>query len=90
MAARSLASGTISFGLGSVPVKFYTAAPSKSVSFNLLHAKDHTRLCQRYRCNGCNEVVARGAMVKGVEYAKDPYAIHIGLDLEAVEEQNAN
>ena len=40
MAARPVAAGSISFGLVSIPVKLYTATRPKSVSFNLLHAKD--------------------------------------------------
>jgi len=86
MAARSIASGTISFGLVSVPVKLYSATRSKSVSFNLLHEKDNARLRQQYVCNGCNEVVPRDAMVKGFEYAKDQYAIVTEQDLKALEE----
>jgi DNA end-binding protein Ku len=44
MAARAIASGTISFGLVSIPVKLYTATSSKSVHFNMLHEKDKGRL----------------------------------------------
>ena len=41
MAARSISSLTISFGLVAIPVKLYTATQSSSaVSFNLLHKKD--------------------------------------------------
>ena len=40
MAARAIASGTISFGLVSVPIKLFSATQSKSLSFNLLHDKD--------------------------------------------------
>ena len=61
MAARAIASGTISFGLVSVPVKLYTATQSKNLSFNLLHAKDKSRLQQQYICTTCGEVVERDA-----------------------------
>ena len=56
MAARAIASGTISFGLVSIPVKLYTATSSKSVHFNMLHEKDKGRLKQQYVCS----VVRRG------------------------------
>ena len=36
MAARATASGTISFGLVSIPVKLYTATQSKAARFNML------------------------------------------------------
>jgi len=75
MPPHAIASGTISFGLVSVPVKLYSATKSKSVSFNLLHAKEKSRLRQQYVCATCNEIVERGDMVKGYEYAKGQYAI---------------
>lgn len=75
MPPHAIASGTVSFGLVSVPVKLYSATKAKSVSFNLLHDKDNSRLRQQYLCATCNEVVERSAMVKGYEYAKGQYAI---------------
>lgn len=88
MAARANASGTISFGLVSVPVKLYTATRSKSLSFNLLHDKDKSRLRQQYVCNACGEVVERAQMVKGFEYAKDQYAVLTDEELKALEQQS--
>jgi DNA end-binding protein Ku len=87
MPAHAIASGTISFGLVSVPVKLYAATKSKSVSFNLLHAKDKSRLRQQYLCATCGEVVERSAMVKGYEYAKDQYAILTDEELRALEQK---
>ena len=60
MAARSIASGTVSFGLVSIPIKVFSAGESKAaVSFNLLHGKCKSRLKQQYNCPACNETVAR-------------------------------
>ena len=87
MAAHAIASGTISFGLVSVPVKLYAATKSKSVSFNLLHATDKARLRQQYICAACGEVVERSAMVKGYEYAKDQYAVLTDDELRALEQK---
>ena len=86
MAARAIASGTISFGLVSVPVKLYTGTQSKSLSFNLLHDKDRSRLKQQYICATCGEVVERDHMVRGYEYAKDQYAILAPDELKALEQ----
>jgi DNA end-binding protein Ku len=88
MAARAIASGTISFGLVSVPVKLYTGTQSKSLSFNLLHEKDKSRLRQQYVCSGCGEVVERNEMIKGYEYAKGQYAILSPDELKALESQS--
>jgi DNA end-binding protein Ku len=86
MAARAIASGTISFGLVSVPVKLFTGTQSKSLSFNLLHDKDRSRLKQQYICATCGEVVERDHMVRGYEYAKDQYAILSAEELKALEQ----
>lgn len=88
MAARAIASGTISFGLVSVPVKLFSGTLSKSLHFNLLHEKDKSRLRQQYVCSSCGEVVERDQMVKGYEYAKDQYAILNDEELKALEQQS--
>ena len=46
MPARAIASGTIAFGLVSIPVKLYTATSTKDVHFHMLHARDSGRLWQ--------------------------------------------
>lgn len=88
MAAHAIASGTISFGLVSVPVKLYAATKSKAVSFNLLHVKDKSRLRQQYVCATCGEIVDRSAMLKGYEYAKDQYVVLTDDELRALEEKS--
>src|SRR5262245_40568149 len=51
MTARAMGSGTVSFGLVSIPVKLYSSSESKSgISFNLLHGKCGSRLKQQYIC----------------------------------------
>lgn len=87
MPAHAIASGTISFGLVSVPVKLYAATKSKSVSFNLLHGKEKSRLRQQYVCATCGEVVERNAMLKGYEYAKDQYVVLSDDELRALEQK---
>jgi DNA end-binding protein Ku len=85
MPARATASGTISFGLVSIPVKLYTATRSKSVSFNMLHAKDKARLKQQYICSTCGEVVERSDTVRGFEYARDQYVVLSEEELKSFE-----
>ena len=47
MAARSIASLTVSFGLVSIPVKLYSATEaSRAISFNMLHKACGSRLKQ--------------------------------------------
>jgi len=85
--AHAIASGTISFGLVSVPIKLFAATKSKSVSFNLLHGKDKSRLRQQYVCGTCGEVVDRNAMVKGYEFAKDQYVVLTDDELKGLEQK---
>ena len=88
MAARSIASATISFGLVSVPVNLYSSSESKSsVSFNMLHKKCNSRLKQQYTCPKDNEVVGREETVKGYEFAKDQYVVFTPEELKALEEK---
>jgi DNA end-binding protein Ku len=85
MPPHALGSGTISFGLVSIPIKLYTAAGSANVSFNLLHAKCGSRIKQQTFCPQCNEVVERSALVRGYEYAKDQYVRVTDDELKALE-----
>jgi DNA end-binding protein Ku len=87
MPPRSIATGTISFGLVSIPVRLYPATqPTGTVSFNLLHAKDGSRLKQQYVCAQDGEKVERDEMVKGFEFAKDRYVTFTAEELKALEE----
>jgi DNA end-binding protein Ku len=87
MAARSIASLTISFGLVSIPVKLYSATEaSRAISFNLLHKTCGSRLKQQYFCVKEEVPVAREDMVKGYEFAKDQYVMFTPEELKALEE----
>ncbi len=87
MAARSIASLTVSFGLVSIPVKLFSATEaSRSISFNLLHKDCGSRLKQQYICIKDEVPVAREEMVKGYEFAKDQYVIFTPEELKAMEE----
>jgi DNA end-binding protein Ku len=87
MAARSIASLTISFGMVSIPVKVYSATEaSKGIHFNLLHKGCGSRLKQQYLCIKEEIPVAREDMVKGYEFAKDQYVMFAPEELKALEE----
>jgi len=87
MAARSIASLTVSFGLVSIPVKLHSATEStKSISFNMLHKGCGSRLKQQYLCLKEEIPVAREDMVKGFEFAKDQYVIFTPDELKKMEE----
>src|ERR1700736_5503462 len=87
MAARSIGSLTVSFGLVAIPVKLDTATQSaNTISFNLLHKTDGSRLKQQYVCQKEGVVVERDEMVKGYEFAKDQYVLFTPEEIKALEE----
>ena len=90
MAARSIASLTLSFGLVSIPVKLYSATESSaSIKFNLL-AKDGSRLKQQYVSERDQTVVQRADMVKGYEFEKDKFVLFSADELKALEESSTH
>jgi DNA end-binding protein Ku len=87
MAARSIGSLTVSFGLVAIPVKLFSATQSaNAISFNLLHKADGSRLKQQYICQKEGVVVDRDDMVKGYEFAKDQYVLFSPEEIKALEE----
>lgn len=90
MPMRAIASGTISFGLVSIPVKLYSATESSSsISFNLLHKDCGSRLKQQYICQKDNQIVSRDQMIKGYEFAKDQYVTFSPEELKELEEKSS-
>lgn len=86
MAARSIASLSLSFGLVSIPVRLFSATESaSSVRFNLL-AKDGSRVKQQYVSEKDQSIVERRDMVKGYEFEKDQFVIFTPEELKAMEE----
>src|SRR5881398_769452 len=73
MPARSIGSGTLSFGLVSIPIRVYVATHSEQLSFNLLHAPCGTRIKQQLYCPHHDKVVERSELVKGYQFEKDRY-----------------
>jgi len=87
MAARSIGTLTISFGLVAIPVKLYSATEaSRQISFNFLHKTCGSRLRQQYFCIKEDVPVSRDEMAKGYEFAKDQYVMFSPEELKALEE----
>ncbi|MET0208595.1 MAG: Ku protein [Burkholderiaceae bacterium] len=86
MAARSLASLSLSFGLVSIPVKLYSATESSAtVRFNML-APDGARVKQQYVSEKTGKVVERSEMLKGYEFEKDRFVMFQPDELKALDE----
>lgn len=91
MAARSIASLSLGFGLVSIPVKLYSATESSgTLRFNLLD-KDGARVKQQYVSEKDPKVVVpRSEMIKGYEFEKDRYVLFTPDELKAVEESTSH
>jgi DNA end-binding protein Ku len=88
MPARATSSATISFGLVSIPVKVYTATQSRTVRFNMLDARDRSRVKQQYVNASTGEVVPREETVRGYEYARGQYVVLSDEELAALEQKS--
>jgi len=85
MPARSIASGTISFGLVSIPVRLFVATHSEQLSFNLLHRDCGSRIKQQMVCPQCERVVERSELVRGYAFAKERYVTFTDDELKTLE-----
>jgi DNA end-binding protein Ku len=72
---RPVWSGTISFGLVSIPVKMFNAVSRKSVTFNQLDDRSNARIKYKKVSADTGEEVPDDHIVKGYEVAKGQYVI---------------
>lgn len=83
--ARAIASGTITFGLVSIPVKMYVATSSKQITFHMIHAECGRRVKQQLYCPYHKRVVPRSEIVKGYEPRKGRTIALAKEELDAIE-----
>jgi DNA end-binding protein Ku len=83
--ARSIWTGTISFGLVTVPVKMYSAVSRKSVRFHQIHKATGSRIAQKRVDPTTGDEVEYGDIVKGYELGPDRYVIIEPEELEALD-----
>jgi DNA end-binding protein Ku len=82
--AHAIWSGSINFGLVTIPVKLFTAVRTDELSFNLLHAKDEGRIKYERICSIDQKPVPWDEIVKGYEYEKGQYVILTDEDFTKV------
>ena len=87
--AASVWKGHLTFGMVSFPVRLFSAARSETVSFNLLHKDDHSRIRQVTYCQAEDKPIARSETVKGYEYEKDHYVVIEDEDIKRVAPKTA-
>ena len=82
--AASVWTGSIGFGLLSIPIRLYPAARGERINLHQLHKKCHTRLRQPLYCPTCNRMVERSEVVKGYEYEKGHYVLIENEELKKI------
>jgi DNA end-binding protein Ku len=87
--ASSVWKGHLAFGMVSFPVRLFSAARSETISFNLLHKEDHSRIKQVTYCQLEDKPIARTDTVKGYEYEKDHYVVVEDEDIKKVAPKTA-
>ncbi len=91
MAARPIASGTISFGLVAIPIKLFSPIETaKSIRFNSVHKECGTRVKYKYYCPTDDRIVERDELTKGYEFAKGQFVLFSSEELKALQPEATN
>jgi DNA end-binding protein Ku len=85
LALRPLRNATITFGLVSIPVRFYTATKSEDVHFNLLHESCGSRVNRKWWCPHHEEIVSSDELVRGYEVSKNKYVTFTDEEIDTLE-----
>src|SRR5216684_1817145 len=85
MALRPLRNATVSFGLVSIPVSFYTATKSEDIHFHLLHASCGTRVNRKWWCPYHEKIVASDELVRGYAVSKNKYVTFTDEEIDTLE-----
>jgi DNA end-binding protein Ku len=81
--SRPIWSGSISFGLVTIPVRLFTAVREKRLSFRTLHDQDKVPLKQKMYCPADGKEVHPEHTVKGYEIEKDRFVVVRQDELDA-------
>jgi DNA end-binding protein Ku len=82
--ARPFWSGTITFGLVSIPVNLFSATRAERVALRMVD-EDGTLLARRYFCPEEEKALEWDDLVRGFEIAPDEYVVVTDDELEALE-----
>lgn len=88
MRSRAFWSGTITFGLVSVPVELFSANRPQRVAFRML-APDGTPLQRRYFCSKEDEEISWSEIIRGYEIENGSFVPVTDEELEAVEPEKS-
>jgi DNA end-binding protein Ku len=86
--ARAIWTGSISFGLVSVPVRMYSAVEEHTLHFNYVHEPDGSRIGYEKICKAEGKPVPDEEIVKAFEYEKGEWVYMADEDFEAAAAEN--
>ncbi|MEK7572131.1 MAG: Ku protein [Patescibacteria group bacterium] len=72
---RPLWTGSLSFGLISIPVTMFSAAKERALDFTMLHKEDLSPIAFKRVCKKTGEEVPNEDIIKGFEYKEDTYVV---------------
>jgi DNA end-binding protein Ku len=72
---HALWTGSLSFGLISIPVIMYSASKDRALSFSMLHRDDLGPISYKKICQKNGEEVSHDQIVKGFEYKEGSYVV---------------
>jgi len=84
-------SGSITFGLVSIPVRLFTATREHRVRFHLLKKNDHSRIQRKYisSADEKEESVQNDELVRGYELSPNQFVIVSDEELEALQPKDS-
>jgi DNA end-binding protein Ku len=85
---RAMWSGSISFGLVSVPVRMFSAIEEHNLHFNFVHAPDGSRIGYEKICKTEDKPVPDDEIVKAFEYEKGEWVYMTDDDFAAAAAEN--
>jgi DNA end-binding protein Ku len=85
---RAIWTGSISFGLVSVPVRMYSAIEEHTLHFNYVHEPDGSRIGYEKICKAEEKTVPDDEIVKAFEYEKGEWVYMAEEDFEAAAAEN--
>ena len=87
--ARAIWSGSISFGLVTIPVRLFSAVSRKNVRFNQLDSRTGSRIKQQRVSSADGKEVPYDQIVKGYEVAPDTYITVTDDELSALDPEQS-
>jgi DNA end-binding protein Ku len=85
---RAIWTGSISFGLVSVPIRMYSAVEEHTLHFNYVHEPDGSRIGYEKICKAEDKPVPDDEIVKAFEYEKGEWVYMTDEDFEAAAAEN--